>query len=75
MRALSGHGAAGRRLLVAPLLLYAAAYAVMALGARRAGRAGRSWAREEWRASGPGHSLIVMVARSATGGEATGNAG
>ncbi|MHC3467078.1 DUF2306 domain-containing protein [Streptomyces sp. 7R007] len=42
-------GAAGRRLLVAYLLPYAAAYAVMAVCAHRAGRAGRGWAREEWR--------------------------
>ncbi|MFF8731876.1 DUF2306 domain-containing protein [Streptomyces sp. NPDC015171] len=49
VRALAAHGAAGRRLLIAYLLPYAVAYAVMALGARRAGRAGRTWAREEWR--------------------------
>lgn len=39
----------GRRLLLAYLLPYAATYAVMALRARRAGREGRLWAREEWR--------------------------
>ncbi|MFD7880602.1 DUF2306 domain-containing protein, partial [Streptomyces sp. NPDC059766] len=38
----------GRRLLWAYLLPYAAAYAVMAVSARRAGRQGRAWAREEW---------------------------
>ncbi|WP_338017862.1 DUF2306 domain-containing protein [Streptomyces adustus] len=38
----------GRRLLWAYLLPYAVAYAVMAVGARRAGRQGRAWAREEW---------------------------
>ncbi|MGI5460689.1 DUF2306 domain-containing protein [Streptomyces sp. CA-249302] len=42
-------GATGHRLLVAYLLPYAVAYAVMAAGARRAGREGRGWAREEWR--------------------------
>ncbi|MFJ9539656.1 DUF2306 domain-containing protein [Streptomyces sp. NPDC101225] len=42
-------GATGHRLLGAYLLPYAVAYAVMAGGARRSGRAGRSWAREEWR--------------------------
>ncbi|MFI6564926.1 DUF2306 domain-containing protein [Streptomyces sp. NPDC050534] len=42
-------GATGHRLLGAYLLPYAVAYAVMAVGARRAGRAGRGWAREEWR--------------------------
>lgn len=42
-------GATGRRLLVAYLLPYAVAWAVMAFGARRAGQQGRSWAREEWR--------------------------
>ncbi|MEU5087804.1 DUF2306 domain-containing protein [Streptomyces sp. NPDC021356] len=44
-----GSGAAGRRLLTAYLLPYAVSYAVMAAGARRAGRQGRAWAREEWR--------------------------
>ncbi|MGW1537004.1 DUF2306 domain-containing protein [Streptomyces aureus] len=44
-----GHGAQGRRLLLAYLLPYAVTYAVMALRARRAGREGRLWAREEWR--------------------------
>ncbi|MFF3448776.1 DUF2306 domain-containing protein [Streptomyces sp. NPDC002667] len=48
-RALLHHGAQGRRLLLAYLLPYAASYAVMALRARRAGREGRLWAREEWR--------------------------
>ncbi|MER6631362.1 DUF2306 domain-containing protein [Streptomyces sp. NPDC000987] len=42
-------GAAGRRLLAAYLVPYAVTYAVMAVSARRAGRRGRSWAREEWR--------------------------
>ncbi|MFD5818612.1 DUF2306 domain-containing protein [Streptomyces sp. NPDC127038] len=48
-RALLAHGAAGRRLLLAYLLPYAVTYAVMAVRARRAGREGRPWAREEWR--------------------------
>lgn len=42
-------GATGRRLLWAYLLPYAVSYAVMAVSARRAGRQGRLWAREEWR--------------------------
>ncbi|MFJ9245832.1 DUF2306 domain-containing protein [Streptomyces sp. NPDC101776] len=42
-------GATGRRLLWAYLLPYAVSYAVLAVGARRAGRQGRPWAREEWR--------------------------
>ena len=42
-------GAEGRRLLVAFLLPYAAAYSVMAVRQRVAGRRGRPWAREEWR--------------------------
>ncbi|MFF4705383.1 DUF2306 domain-containing protein [Streptomyces sp. NPDC001288] len=42
-------GPAGQRLLGGYLLPYAATYAVMATGARRAGRTGRTWAREEWR--------------------------
>ncbi|MEU4167175.1 DUF2306 domain-containing protein [Streptomyces sp. NPDC026665] len=43
------HGTQGRRLLLAYLLPYALTYAVTALRARRAGREGRLWAREEWR--------------------------
>ncbi|MFE5893954.1 DUF2306 domain-containing protein [Streptomyces sp. NPDC056462] len=42
-------GAVGRRLLLAYLLPYAVTYAVMAVSARRAGRQGHTWAREEWR--------------------------
>ncbi|NUT27082.1 MAG: DUF2306 domain-containing protein [Streptomyces sp.] len=42
-------GAVGRRLLLAYLVPYAVTYAVMAVSARRAGRQGRSWVREEWR--------------------------
>ncbi|KOV65546.1 hypothetical protein ADK64_14525 [Streptomyces sp. MMG1121] len=48
-RALAAHGTAGNRLLVAYLVPYAVAYGVMATVARRAARAGRVWAREEWR--------------------------
>ncbi|MFB7629746.1 DUF2306 domain-containing protein [Streptomyces sp. NPDC056149] len=44
-----GRGPTGHRLLAAYLLPFAASYAVMFLGQRRAGRNGRSWAREEWR--------------------------
>ncbi|UQA92068.1 DUF2306 domain-containing protein [Streptomyces halobius] len=42
-------GATGRRLLLAYLLPYAVTYVVMVTSARRAGRQGRTWAREEWR--------------------------
>ncbi|WP_225860717.1 DUF2306 domain-containing protein [Streptomyces triticiradicis] len=48
-RALLDHGTQGRRLLLAYLLPYAVTYAVTASRARRAGREGRPWAREEWR--------------------------
>ncbi|MEU6277942.1 DUF2306 domain-containing protein [Streptomyces populi] len=48
-RALLDHGTQGRRLLLAYLLPYAVTYAVTASRARRAGREGRLWAREEWR--------------------------
>ncbi len=48
-RALSAYGTTGNRLLAAYLVPFAVAYAVMAHGARRAARAGRLWAREEWR--------------------------
>ncbi|MFG2289722.1 DUF2306 domain-containing protein [Streptomyces sp. NPDC048595] len=44
-----GWGAEGRRLLLGYLVPYGATYAVMLIGLRRAGRDGRSWAREEWR--------------------------
>ncbi|MFI1197856.1 DUF2306 domain-containing protein [Streptomyces sp. NPDC020883] len=44
-----GWGATGFRLLVAYLVPFAAAYVTMFVCQRRAGRAGRSWAREEWR--------------------------
>jgi hypothetical protein len=49
VRASLDYGTRGRRLLLAYLLPYAVIYAVMALCARRAGREGRLWAREEWR--------------------------
>ncbi|KUL35603.1 hypothetical protein ADL22_26865 [Streptomyces sp. NRRL F-4489] len=42
-------GAAGQRLLAGYLVPFAAVYAVLAVCHRRAGRAGRGWAREEWR--------------------------
>ncbi|GGU73471.1 hypothetical protein GCM10010211_44280 [Streptomyces albospinus] len=48
-RSFLGWGVAGRRLLLAYLIPYAVTYAVMVVRARRAGRAGRGWAREEWR--------------------------
>ncbi|MFI0216100.1 DUF2306 domain-containing protein [Streptomyces lydicus] len=48
VRSYLGWEAGGRRLLAAYLVPYAATYAVMAVRARRAGREGRGWAREEW---------------------------
>ncbi|MFF8409245.1 DUF2306 domain-containing protein [Streptomyces omiyaensis] len=42
-------GAEGRRLLLAHLVPYAVAYAVLAVRAAGARRAGNGWAREEWR--------------------------
>ncbi|MER7988048.1 DUF2306 domain-containing protein [Streptomyces noursei] len=45
----AGWGAAGHRLLAAYLVPLLAAYLVMVVRQRRAGRDGRSWAREEWR--------------------------
>jgi hypothetical protein len=49
VRSFLGSGAQGHRLLAAYLLPWAATYAVMLARQRRAGREGRSWAREEWR--------------------------
>jgi Predicted membrane protein (DUF2306) len=49
VRSCLGWGADGLRLLVAYLVPYIATYVIMVVVARRAGRAGRSWAREEWR--------------------------
>jgi hypothetical protein len=43
------HGTEGRRLLVAYLVPYVIALAVLHLRALRAGRRGAVWAREEWR--------------------------
>ncbi|MFE0524652.1 DUF2306 domain-containing protein [Streptomyces sp. NPDC058954] len=54
-------GARGERLLVAYLLPYAVACAVMAYGARRAGREGRGWAREEWRLHLTGLALAPVL--------------
>ncbi|MGD3111171.1 DUF2306 domain-containing protein [Streptomyces sp. YGL11-2] len=48
-RSFLGWGVTGERLLLGYLLPYAVTYAVLAVRARRAGRAGNSWAREEWR--------------------------
>ncbi|WP_275461010.1 DUF2306 domain-containing protein [Streptomyces noursei] len=45
----AGWGATGHRLLAAYLVPLLAAYLVMVVRQRRAGRDGRSWAREEWR--------------------------
>ncbi|GAA2678484.1 DUF2306 domain-containing protein [Streptomyces lunalinharesii] len=47
--AAAGWGTTGRRLLAAYLVPLLAAYVVMVVRQRRAGRDGRSWAREEWR--------------------------
>ncbi|MCZ4096725.1 MULTISPECIES: DUF2306 domain-containing protein [Streptomyces] len=44
-----GRGAEGHRLLAAYLVPYAAAYTVMFVRQRSAGRNRRNWAREEWR--------------------------
>ncbi|PNE37224.1 DUF2306 domain-containing protein [Streptomyces noursei] len=44
-----GWGSGGSRLMAAYLVPFAAAYATMFVCQRRAGRDGRSWAREEWR--------------------------
>ncbi|WP_435228328.1 DUF2306 domain-containing protein [Streptomyces sp. Tue6028] len=49
VRSFLDFGVAGQRLLAGYLLPGAVAYGVMAVGARRAGRDGRLWAREEWR--------------------------
>ncbi|MEU9504155.1 DUF2306 domain-containing protein [Streptomyces sp. NPDC048196] len=49
VRSYLGRGAEGLRLLVAYLVPYAVTYAVLLVRQRRAGRDGRSWAREEWR--------------------------
>ncbi|WP_239014982.1 DUF2306 domain-containing protein [Streptomyces sp. CdTB01] len=61
VRAYLDLGARGGRLLVAYLLPYAVAYAVMAYGARRAGREGRGWAREEWRLHLTGLALAPVL--------------
>ncbi|MEU9991565.1 DUF2306 domain-containing protein [Streptomyces sp. NPDC048045] len=65
VRALSAYGADGRRLLAGYLVPYALAYAVMALGARRAARDGRPWAREEWRIQLTGLCLAPVVSAGA----------
>ncbi|BDM71054.1 hypothetical protein HEK616_45410 [Streptomyces nigrescens] len=49
VRSYLGRGTEGLRLLVAYLVPYAVSYAVLLVRQRRAGRDGRSWAREEWR--------------------------
>lgn len=61
-----GFGATGRRLLVAYLLPYAVTYVVMAAGARRAGRQGRTWAREEWRLHLTALCLAPVLSAGAT---------
>ncbi|MFE6175711.1 DUF2306 domain-containing protein [Streptomyces sp. NPDC056464] len=59
-------GAVGRRLLLAYLLPYAVTYAVMAVSARRAGRQGRTWAREEWRLHLTALCLAPVLSAGAT---------
>ncbi|MCZ4121872.1 DUF2306 domain-containing protein [Streptomyces sp. H39-S7] len=49
VRSYLGWGANGHRLLAAYLVPYLAAYAVMFVRQRNAGRSGGNWAREEWR--------------------------
>ncbi|MFI1363492.1 DUF2306 domain-containing protein [Streptomyces griseochromogenes] len=65
VQALSAYGAGGRRLLAGYLVPYALAYAVMALGARRAAREDRPWAREEWRIQLTGLCLAPVVSAGA----------
>ncbi|MFG2210150.1 DUF2306 domain-containing protein [Streptomyces sp. NPDC048638] len=60
-----GWGAQGRRLLLAYLIPYAATYAVMFVRQRRAGRDGRSWAREEWRLHLAGLCLAPVLSAAA----------
>ncbi|MFJ5033473.1 DUF2306 domain-containing protein [Streptomyces sp. NPDC088560] len=63
--ALTSYGTPGNRLLTAYLLPYAMAYTVMAAGARRAARAGRDWAREEWRIQLTGLCLAPALSAGA----------
>ncbi|ARF59096.1 DUF2306 domain-containing protein [Streptomyces gilvosporeus] len=65
-RSLVGWGAEGQRLLAGYLIPYAVAYAVMFAGQRRAGREGRSWAREEWRLHLTGLCLAPAFSAGAT---------
>jgi hypothetical protein len=60
-----GWGDDGLRLLVAYLVPYAATYVIMVVAARRAGRAGRSWAREEWRLHLAGLCLAPVLSACA----------
>ncbi|MFE7295654.1 DUF2306 domain-containing protein [Streptomyces sp. NPDC057579] len=48
-KSLLGWGATGHRLLAAYLIPFLATYLIVFVCQRRAGRDGRSWAREEWR--------------------------
>ncbi|WP_043263125.1 DUF2306 domain-containing protein [Streptomyces sp. CT34] len=59
-------GVAGQRMLLGYLLPYAVTYAVLAVRARRAGRASHGWAREEWRLHLA--ALCLAPALSATAG-------
>ncbi|MFD9096721.1 DUF2306 domain-containing protein [Streptomyces collinus] len=65
VRAFAAYGTAGHRLLTAYLVPYAVAYAVMALGARRAARQDRPWAREEWRLHLVGLCLAPVLSAGA----------
>jgi hypothetical protein len=65
IRSYLGWGADGLRLLVAYLVPYIATYVIMVVAARRAGRAGRSWAREEWRLHLAGLCLAPVLSAGA----------
>ncbi|GAU69893.1 hypothetical protein SSP35_15_00480 [Streptomyces sp. NBRC 110611] len=65
VRCYLGWGAEGQRLLAGYLVPYAVAYGVMAVRQRRAGREGRSWAREEWRLHLAGLCLAPVFSAAA----------
>jgi hypothetical protein len=65
VRSYLGWGADGLRLLVAYLVPYTATYVIMLVRARRAGRHGRSWAREEWRLHLAGLCLAPVLSARA----------
>jgi hypothetical protein len=65
VRSYLGWGAEGQRLLVAYLVPYVATYVIMLVRARRAGREGGSWAREEWRLHLAGLCLAPVASAGA----------